>query len=395
VPAKTDSTHCQHLRPGRLSDAEHCADPPGCGGCLGQRRWRKRRCWSGCSRGWSAPEPGQPLGGERQNDRPVADLDTVRTTSDRVREQQRRVEPGDGIDIAGRWLEVIVGDSRRIRAARPPEVRRKRGSRDGGSDRRAAYAAVPYVRLSRTSPNALGSGRLRKSGSASVEVVDEVDLPRQGWAPAGRPARLGLSHLRSDAAARADARLVARATAMRACRTCAARATGKRFSECRSAWLSGSLGAEGATLLPLLKLASLGLADRDARCRGDAGVKARVAERQFRLSRPAPGSSNRLVLWSLITLAGFREKDDARDNRRLPRWPSHSLLGRRREQARTVGTVLVSTAVSPEADGSSGFDGVPCMCATADGCCLGRACRRSAPRRVGGGRRCRASSRRW
>ena len=69
-----------------------------------------------------------------------------------------------------------------------------------------------------------------KVGSASVEVVDEADLPRLGWAPADRPARFGLGHLRSDATARADACSVARATAMRACRTCAARATGKRFS---------------------------------------------------------------------------------------------------------------------------------------------------------------------
>jgi len=52
-------------------------------------------------------------------------------------------------------------------------------------------------------------------------------------------------------------------------------------------------------------LACLGLADWDARCRGDTGVRAGVAEREFRLSRFAPGSSDCLVVLSVITLADF------------------------------------------------------------------------------------------
>ena len=52
-------------------------------------------------------------------------------------------------------------------------------------------------------------------------------------------------------------------------------------------------------------LVCLGLADWDARCRGDMGVRAGVAEREFRLSCFAPGWSDCLVLWSVITLADF------------------------------------------------------------------------------------------
>ena len=52
-------------------------------------------------------------------------------------------------------------------------------------------------------------------------------------------------------------------------------------------------------------LACLGLADWDARCRGDMGVRAGVVEWEFRLSRFAPGWSDCLVLWSVITLADF------------------------------------------------------------------------------------------
>lgn len=47
----------------------------------------------------------------------------------------------------------------------------------------------------------------------------------------------------SDATTCADARSVARATATRACRPCADRVTGTRFSECLLAWLSGRLVA--------------------------------------------------------------------------------------------------------------------------------------------------------
>ena len=52
-------------------------------------------------------------------------------------------------------------------------------------------------------------------------------------------------------------------------------------------------------------LVCLGLADWDARCRGDTGVRAGVVEWEFRLSRFAPGWSDCLVLWSVITLADF------------------------------------------------------------------------------------------
>ena len=55
-----------------------------------------------------------------------------------------------------------------------------------------------------------------------------------------------LVHLGSDATTRAGACSVARATAARACRRCADRPTGKRFSECRSTWLGGSLGSAGS-----------------------------------------------------------------------------------------------------------------------------------------------------
>ena len=55
-----------------------------------------------------------------------------------------------------------------------------------------------------------------------------------------------VGHLGSDATTRADACSVGRATATRACGPWADRAAGKRFSECRSAWLSGSLGAAGS-----------------------------------------------------------------------------------------------------------------------------------------------------
>ena len=52
-------------------------------------------------------------------------------------------------------------------------------------------------------------------------------------------------------------------------------------------------------------LVCLGLADWDARCRGDTGVRAGVVEWEFRLSRFAPGWSDCLVVWSVITLADF------------------------------------------------------------------------------------------
>jgi hypothetical protein len=98
---------------------------------------------------------------------------------------------------------------------------------------RRSLRVPPLLRLANQRCGALG---------ACVEVHRLADRRVAGSSLASALRRRVVVHLGSDATTRAHACSVARTTATRARPTCADRATGKRFSECRSAWLSGSLG---------------------------------------------------------------------------------------------------------------------------------------------------------
>lgn len=122
-----------------------------------------------------------------------------------------------------------------------PRVRGGQVRTFGFCEAGAVYASE-FSTFARDSPARASTRKQASSqGRPNVELLRRC--LRSYHAHAGDTELPRLVHLGSDANSRALACSVARTTAMRARRTCTDRATGKRFSECRSAWLSGSLGA--------------------------------------------------------------------------------------------------------------------------------------------------------
>src|SRR5450755_3399026 len=167
--------------------------------------------------------------------------------------------------------DVKPTDEARIRSAAPSTREHKRVACSGSAKSTSGPRRTrrgPRPRAGDDLAPAFGRLQKRLSVCPTVDFEQARKIarrhggnPRLTWRPRSRLSlplgeaavcrrrdrrRSLVGHLGSDATTRADACSVGRATATRACGPWADRAAGKRFSECRSAWLSGSLRAAGS-----------------------------------------------------------------------------------------------------------------------------------------------------